>query len=123
MFELVSREAAGKRSTARIASLGVNGAGLVVMIAVFAHTGGLTGAEVAVAGGTSAVGQRVLEALLGDQAVRTLAATAREDLLRRARALLGAEAERYEALLAGVSPGSEGLERLEAATDALERAR
>src|SRR5829696_4138284 len=123
VFELVSREAAGKRSTARIASLGVNGAGLVVMIAVFAHTGGLTGAEVAVAGGTSAVGQRVLEALLGDQAVRTLAATAREDLLRRARALLGAEAERYEALLAGVSPGSEGLERLEAATDALERAR
>ena len=123
VFELVSREAAGKRSTARIASLGVNGAGLVVMIAVFAHTGGLTGAEVAVAGGTSAVGQRVLEALLGDQAVRTLAETAREDLLQRARALLAAEAERYEALLAGVAPGSEGLERLEAATDALERAR
>ena len=123
VFELVSREAAGKRSTARIASLGVNGAGLVVMIAVFAHTGGLTGAEVAVAGGTSAVGQRVLEALLGDQAVRTLAETAREDLLQRARALLAAEAERYEALLAGVAPGSEGLERLEAAVDALERAR
>ena len=91
--------------------------------AVFAHTGGLTGAEVAVAGGTSAVGQRVLEALLGDQAVRTLAETAREDLLQRARALLATEAERYEALLAGVAPGSEGLERLEAATDALERAR
>ena len=86
MFELVSREAAGKRSTARIASLGVNGAGLVVMIAVFAHTGGLTGAEVAVAGGTSAVGQRVLEAMLGDQAVRTLAERAREDLLLGARA-------------------------------------
>ena len=123
VFELVSREAAGKRSTARIASLGVNGAGLVVMIAVFAHTGGLTGAEVAVAGGTSAVGQRVLEALLGDQAVRTLAATAREDLLRRARALLGAESERYEALLAGVAPESDGLERLDAAIEALERAR
>ena len=123
VFELVSREAAGKRSTARIASLGVNGAGLVVMIAVFAHTGGLTGAEVAVAGGTSAVGQRVLEALLGDQAVRTLAETAREDLLRRTRALLETEAERYEALLEGAAPGSAGLERLEAAVDALERAR
>ena len=59
------------------------------MIAVFAHTGGLTGAEVAVAGGTSAVGQRVLEALLGDQAVRTLAAQAREDLLERARGAAG----------------------------------
>ncbi len=55
------------------------------MLAVFVQTGGLTGAEVVVAGGTSAVGQKVLEAILGDQAVRTLAATAREDLLERAR--------------------------------------
>ena len=51
------------------------------MLAVFAQTGGLTGAEVAVAGGTTAAGQRILEALLGDQAVRTLAARAREMLL------------------------------------------
>src|SRR5215218_3567292 len=123
VFELVSREAAGKRSTARIASLGVNGAGLVVMIAVFAHTGGLTGAEVAVAGGTSAVGQRLLEALLGDQAVRTLAERAREDLLQRTRGLLATEAERYDALLAGTAPGTAGLEGLRAAVDALERAR
>src|SRR5918998_704800 len=99
VFNLVSQEGAGKRSTARIASLGVNGAGLVVMIAVFAHTGGLTGAEVAVAGGTTAVGQRLLEALLGDQAVRTLAARAREDLLERAQVLLGEEAARFHALL------------------------
>ena len=123
VFELVSREAAGKRSTARIASLGVNGAGLVVMIAVFAHTGGLTGAEVAIAGGTSAAGQRVLEALLGDQAVRTLAAKAREDLLRRASGLLASEARRYEDLLAGAVPGPAGLARLEGALSELERAR
>jgi hypothetical protein len=123
VFELVSQEAAGKRSTARIASLGVNGAGLVVMLAVFAHTGGLTGAEVAIAGGTSAAGQRVLEALLGDQAVRTLAARAREDLLRRAAGLLDAEARRYEELLAGAAPGTGGLERLERALDEVERAR
>jgi hypothetical protein len=122
VFELVSREAAGKRSTARIASLGVNGAGLVVMLAVFAHTGGLTGAEVAIAGGTSAAGQRVLEALLGDQAVRTLAAQAREDLLRRAGELLATEARRYEDLLAGAVPGSGGLEELEEALAGLEGA-
>ena len=86
VFELVRSEAGGRRTTARFASLGVNGAGLVVMLAVFAQTGGLTGAEVAVAGGTTAAGQRILEALLGDQAVRTLAARAREMLLERARA-------------------------------------
>ena len=59
------------------------------MLAVFAQTGGLTGAEVVVAGGTSALGQRVLEAVFGDQAVRTLAAQAREDLLARVERLLG----------------------------------
>ena len=82
MFELVRREAGSRRTTARFASLGVNGAGLVVMLAVFAQTGGLTGAEIAVAGGTTAAGQRILEALLGDQAVRTLAARARDDAAR-----------------------------------------
>ena len=76
VLDLVRAEGAGKRATARLASLGVNGAGLTVMIAVFASTGGLTGAEVVVAGGTSALGQKVLEAIFGDQAVRTLAARA-----------------------------------------------
>ena len=123
VFDLVSREAGGKRTTARFASLGVNGAGLVVMLAVFAQTGGLTGAEVAVAGGTSAVGQKLLEALLGDQAVRTLAARAREDLLRRTRALLDAEAARYHERLAAEAPGAEAVERLQAAVRALETAR
>ena len=42
-----------------------------VMILVFAHTGGLTGAEVAVAGAASAVGHMLLKAVLGDQTVRT----------------------------------------------------
>ncbi|MDQ3592401.1 MAG: dynamin family protein, partial [Actinomycetota bacterium] len=62
VLDLVRSEGADKRTTARFLSLGVNGAGLVVMVAVFAHTGGLTGGEVAVAGGTTALGQRLLEA-------------------------------------------------------------
>jgi energy-coupling factor transporter ATP-binding protein EcfA2 len=123
VFELVSREAAGKRTTARVASLGVNGAGLVVMLAVFAQTGGLTGAEVAVAGGTSAVGQRVLEALLGDQAVRTLADKARESLLARARKLLDAEAARFDERLATAAPAPGELDRLDETVAALEGAR
>ena len=96
MFELVRSEAAGKRTTARLASLGVNAAGLTVMLAVFVHTGGLTGAEVVVAGGTSAAAQKMLEAIFGDQAVRELAARAREDLLSRVRALLDDEAARFQ---------------------------
>ncbi len=123
VFELVREEGAGKRTTARLASLGVNGAGLTVMLAVFAQTGGLTGAEIAVAGGTSAVGQKVLEAIFGDQAVRTLAARARTDLLTRVDRLLAAEAERFRSRLAPLAPAPDGPERLRAALDELERAR
>jgi hypothetical protein len=123
VFELVRDEGAGKRTTARLASLGVNGAGLTVMIAVFAHTGGLTGAEVAVAGGTSAVGQRVLEAIFGDQAVRSLAARARDDLLVRVRELLAGERARFDRLLAAAAPEPEAAGRLDAALREFEAAR
>jgi hypothetical protein len=96
VLDLVRSEGADKRSTARILSFGVNGAGFVVMVAVFAQTGGLTGGEIAVAGGTSALGQRVLEAVFGDAAVRALAAKARADLggARRPAAARGAGALR-----------------------------
>jgi hypothetical protein len=122
VFDLVRREGAEKRMVARLASLGVNGAGLAVMLAVFAHTGGLTGAEVVVAGGTSAVGQKLLEAILGDQAVRTLATRAREDLLERVERLLREDATRFEARLDAVAPDAEAYAELHAATDAVRRA-
>ena len=123
VFDLVSEEGASKRSTARLASLGVNGAGLTVMLAVFTHTGGLTGAEVAVAGGTSAVGQKVLEAIFGDQAVRALAARAREDLVERVERLLRDEAARFDRLLDEAAPEADSFARLHAAVDAIRRAR
>jgi hypothetical protein len=122
VFELVQREAASKRSTARLASLGVNGAGLTVMLASFAATGGLTGLEVVVAGGTTAVSQKVLEAIFGDQAVRTLAARAREDLLERVRLLLREDAARFDAPLEATAPDAESVARLHAAATAVRRA-
>jgi energy-coupling factor transporter ATP-binding protein EcfA2 len=121
VFDLVREEGASKRATARLASLGVNGAGFTVMLAVFAHTGGLTGAELAVAGGTSAVGQKVLEAIFGDQAVRSLAARAREELVDRVERLLRGEAARYHELLDAASPEADSFARLHAAVDAARR--
>ena len=56
VLDLVRSEGADKRTQARALSWGVNGAGAAVMVGVFAQTGGLTGAEIAVAGGTTAVG-------------------------------------------------------------------
>jgi hypothetical protein len=123
VFDLVREEGAGKRSTARLASLGVNGAGLTVMLAVFVQTGGLTGAEIAIAGGTSALSQKVLEAIFGDQAVRALATRARADLLGRVERLLRNEAERFTAVLAPVAPAPERPARLLAALKAVEQER
>jgi hypothetical protein len=110
-----------KRTTARLASLGVNGAGLTVMLAVFVQTGGLTGAEIAVAGGTTAVGQKVLEAIFGDQAVRELAAKARENLVERVASVLETEAARFHELVGPVAPATGADERLAAAVAALRR--
>ena len=123
VLDLVRTEGAGKRSTARALSLGVNGAGLVVMVAVFAQTGGLTGGEVAVAGGTSALGQRVLEAVFGDAAVRELAVRAREDLLLRADRLLADEQSRFDVLLARSAPDAGAAEDLREAVQTLAAAR
>jgi len=122
VMELVRREGAAKRSTARLASLGVNGAGLTVMLAVFAQTGGLTGVEAVVAGGTSALGQKVLEAIFGDQAVRELAAQARRDLVDRVDRLLRGDSERFESLLERAAPEAEAVGRLHAAIDGVRRA-
>jgi energy-coupling factor transporter ATP-binding protein EcfA2 len=99
ILDLLRREGARRRTTARVLSYSLNGVALVLMVAVFAQTGGLTGAEIAIAGGTTAVGQRLLEALLGDEAVRMLADKARADLDRRTGELLDAEAARFHAVL------------------------
>jgi hypothetical protein len=122
VMDLVRREGEAKRTSARLASLGVNGAGLTVMLGVFASTGGLTGLEVVVAGGTSALGQKVLEAIFGDQAVRELAAEARRDLIDRADQILRADAARFDALVEGAATEAEGFARLHAAIDAVRRA-
>lgn len=104
VLRLVAEGGARKRTVARWASLGTNGAGLVLMLAVFAHTGGLTGAEALVAGGTSAASQKVLEAVFGDTAVRALAARARADLLDRVQEILAEERDRFWRLVDAVAP-------------------
>ncbi|RBY75716.1 ABC transporter [Blastococcus sp. TF02-09] len=123
VLDLVRTEGADKRTRARAYSWGVNGVGAVVMVAVFASTGGLTGGEVAVAGGTTAVGQRVLEAVFGDSAVRSLAARARADLERRADRLLTDERARFDELVAQAAPPPDAVARLRAAAAELTAAR
>ncbi|MFC7528902.1 ABC transporter [Actinoplanes sp. GCM10030250] len=96
VLEMVRREAADKRSVARGAAYAVNGVGLAVMIAVFTTTAFIpTGLEVAAGAGSVVAGQKVLEAVFGDQAIRTLATRARTELLARVDELFEAEAARF----------------------------
>jgi hypothetical protein len=99
LLDLIRVEGQDRRLRARVLSFGVNGLGVMLMVGVFATTGGLTGLEVGVAGGTAVVGQKLLEAVFGEDAVRRLTKTARESLDRRTKALLQAEAGRFLARL------------------------
>ncbi|MGO4192941.1 dynamin family protein [Arthrobacter sp. YAF17] len=107
LMELIRTEGQGKRTQARWLSFGINGLGAALMIVVFSMTAGLTGLEIGVAGGTAVVGQRLLEAVFGEDAVRRLARTAREDLHARCQQLLQVEQQRFLARLeipGGVAP-------------------
>ncbi|MET8282284.1 ABC transporter [Micromonospora sp. NPDC005174] len=124
VLELVRVEGADKRFVARTAAYAVNATGLAVMIAVFASTAFIpTGLEVATGAGTTVAAQAVLQAIFGDQAVRTLAAKARVDLLARVRTLLDAEADRFLARTADARPADAAGEALRRAAGRVELAR
>ncbi|TCB93484.1 ABC transporter [Micromonospora zingiberis] len=124
VLELVRTEGGDRRFVARTAAYAVNATGLAVMIAVFASTAFIpTGLEVATGAGTTVAGQAVLQAIFGDQAVRTLANKAREDLLDRVRVLLDAEAARYLARTEQARPAAQAATALRQAAERVETAR
>jgi energy-coupling factor transporter ATP-binding protein EcfA2 len=101
LMELIRTEGQGKRTQARWLAFGINGLGATLMIVVFSMTAGLTGLEIGVAGGTAVVGQKLLEAVFGEDAVRRLAQTARDDLRARCQRLLLAEQQKFLERLPG----------------------
>jgi energy-coupling factor transporter ATP-binding protein EcfA2 len=94
----VRKRGAAKRTLAFGASLGVNVVGIAVMLGVFAHTAGLTGAELGVAAGTAFLNQKLLQALFGEASMQEMIgqARARLDVILEAR--FDAERGRFEAL-------------------------
>jgi hypothetical protein len=123
VLDLVRAEGADKRAISRAVSLGVNAVGAALMVVVFAHTGGLSGGEIMIAGGTATLSQKVLEAIFGDQAVRTLAAQARVDLMHGLDDVIGDEQQRYLDLLHAASPPPDAAIDLRAAVQRLKEAR
>ena len=109
LTRLVEERGQSRRAFAFVASLGVNAIGVVAMLAVFAHSAGLTGGEVAIAGGTAVVNQKLLEALIGEAAVADIIRAAERDLRRTLRTALDADAARFLDLLAPGEVTAEGL--------------
>jgi energy-coupling factor transporter ATP-binding protein EcfA2 len=87
-----------KKAVAQVAALGVNAVGVAVMLGVFVHTAGLTGAEVGIAAGTAFLNQKLLEALFGERAMEQLIEQARQRLDTLLTSLFARERERFEAL-------------------------
>jgi hypothetical protein len=123
ILQMVRDEGKDRRTTARIMAYGVNGLGVVLMLVTFASTAGITGAEVGIAGGTAVVGQKLLEAVFGDQAVRELARKARELLTTRVDELYAVELARYEGAVSTLQVATDQTDRLTAAAAAVEDAR
>lgn len=119
VLELVREQGAAKRGTARVLSFGVNGLGVALMIFVFASTGGLTGIEVGIAGGSAVLAQRLLEAVFGEDAVRRLAVQARDRLRARIQAVMDGQAARYTAQLDALGSAEAGGAGLRSAADAV----
>jgi hypothetical protein len=123
VLELVRAEGRDRRTTARVLSFGVNGVGVILMLLVFSQTGGITGGEVGIAGGSAVLAQRILEAIFGDQAVRDLAAKARRQLLARAKELYDGEQAPLHAAVAAVEVSAGQADRLRAVSTAVETVR
>lgn len=95
VLAMIRAEGAGKRKTARLAAFGVNGLAVVLMVLVFASTAGLTGIELGIAGGSAVVGQKLLEAVFGEDAVRRMTARARNMLKDQTETLINKNRDYY----------------------------
>ena len=122
VLRLVEEQGRGKRTKARILALGTNAVGAALIIVVFATTGGLTTAEVGIAGGTSLLAQRLLEGVFGEDAVRRLAQRAKGDLDARVTALFATQLTRFLHITEQLEVDTGVAERLDAVADELRTA-
>lgn len=104
VLDMIREEGAGKRQRARFLSLSVNAVAVLMMVAAFSLTGGLTGVEVGIAGSSGVVGAKLLESIFGEDAVRRMATRARTDLLERMGALLREHGRPFTEVLAETEP-------------------
>lgn len=123
LLALIRTEGADKRQSARLMAFGVNGVALALMVVVFSTTGGLTGAEVGIAAGSSVLAQKLLEAVFGEDAVRRMSQVALESLNERVTGLMDSEKQRFLARLDALDLDATLPDDLDAAALAVQDAR
>ncbi|MDH5373511.1 MAG: 50S ribosome-binding GTPase [Acidimicrobiia bacterium] len=99
LSELIEGAGESKKRTAQVASYGVNGLAIAVILGVFLQTGGLTGTEMGVAAGAAAAQQKILEHLFGSAAARSLIETARSRLEMIACGVLQEDGSRFGGII------------------------
>lgn len=107
LLEMIRSEGADRRLTARALSFGVNGLAVTLMVILFASTGGLTGGEVVTAAGAAVVGQKLLEAVFGEDAVRRMTKHSRETLTGHADDLVAWYLGPYTETVEGLGASAE----------------
>ena len=119
---LVVETGAGRWRVARAVTLGINAAATVLLLGVFAATGGITGTEFGVAAGAAAAQQTVLEKVFGTAAARRLATTAQALLADRLGQAVAAAAAPYRLALSAALDDPDTATQLRAGSDQLAQA-
>ena len=86
---------AERKGRAQVASIGLNVLGTSAILAVFVHTGGLTGAELGIGAATAVLNQKLLEAIFGEGNVAAFVNRARARLDEILDSVFAAEKERF----------------------------
>jgi energy-coupling factor transporter ATP-binding protein EcfA2 len=123
LIELVTTKGEARKVRTQWASTAINATAASLMIVVFTATGGLTGAEVGIAGAGATLGQLVLEKMLGSQNVRWLVAEAKVRLLAHVEAILAEERARFTRVAAERAPDPVDRDRIVAALDRVRASR
>ena len=108
-----------RRGLAKAASLGVNVVGTGAILAVFANTGGLTGAEAGIAAATAVINQTLLEAIFGEANVAAFVNRARDRLDALVDELFREERRRYGDAIPIAAETETLMTRLQAAANSL----
>jgi hypothetical protein len=111
-----------RKGMAQAASIGINVVSTSAILAVFVHTGGLTGTEVGIAAGAAVVNQKLLEAVFGEANVASFVARGRRRLAEVLDAAFDEERRRYEDGLGDLRDAAALADDLRAATRALDEA-